>query len=1145
MTTTTPNTVVSLPQASAAVRARLEAIVARACSSMASRHRDAAALAIELRSVVATLEALARSRAASVHVEHERRARILDPMIEAPPAGQSNPGTLLNARYGVVGFIDELRDDELARLDAWCDGAASTDVWLLHGDGGTGKTRLLIELARRRRERRPRAADRRNWIAGFLPEHLPIAEACPATGSDEIELLIDSPQPTLVVVDSAESRGNLRQLLERVAKRARRADERARHGEEVAPLRVVLLARNAGDWWTSLTGRDELKDLLSAREPRALRPLPRDGPVRQRTFELALRDFRAHDESGRSTPAAAPRSATDATTAPIELGDVRFGRPLYVHMAALARLRGLPVDADTLLDTIVEHEQQMWLAHFRDEHRDRSNRREDAFKAKAARTVAAIVLRGGVPDESTARALNARVGGPSHETFVQFLRDLYSGRTTRPGDRGDERRADFIAGLEPDLLGEALTARTLRAASPAAYLEAVFDGAGIDAIAHGFTVLGRIALRGEARAQEWMRQLLDADLPGRALAALLATKTLAGETAFSPTADLLTEAIMARGTPALAASLTDELPLALDSVALNRLAVWVSEQLVHAVASPTTDPERRLRADRLRVLGLRLGRVRRLEDGLAATQQAVEAYRELVRDREPPEELLADLAMSLNNLGMSLGHLGRHDEARVALEEAVDLFRELASKAPAPIRPGLPMSLANLGQVLKELGRLQDALRPAREAVELFDALAETQPRSFLPNSATSMLVVAGALFALGRLDESWSAAERAIAVYRELAKERPDEFLRRLATGLAHGSAIQTKRGRHHEALSLGMEAVVALRALTEVHRDMFLADLAGGLVNVGVALNTFGRHDEALAALREAAEQFRELASDRPGPFRPILAKSLLTLGSELTEVGAKAEAQTVASDAVAILRALTATHREAFGADLAAGLSLLGVTLGDLGRREEARAASAEAVELLRDLSTTHRDALLPLLATCLTNLSVDLTELARHHEAFAVITEAVEIDRELARANPDAFLPELAVSVNNRGTTLRDLGRHEEAIVATSEAVALFRDLARQLPDGFLPRLSTSIHNLSSDLANLGRHREALRASEESVSISIPLARSRPAAFGDDLRKHTIGLKARLVGAGIEPTSSATFAEAVAVLDSLGLADGVAP
>ena len=57
---------------------------------------------------------------------------------------------LLRAEYGVVPFHEQRRP-EVDRLLAWCEADAQMAVRVVTGAGGTGKTRLMIELCKEAR----------------------------------------------------------------------------------------------------------------------------------------------------------------------------------------------------------------------------------------------------------------------------------------------------------------------------------------------------------------------------------------------------------------------------------------------------------------------------------------------------------------------------------------------------------------------------------------------------------------------------------------------------------------------------------------------------------------------------------------------------------------------------------------------------------------------------------------------------------------------------------------------------------------------------------------------------------------------------------------------------------------------------------
>lgn len=245
---------------------------------------------------------------------------ILSPNTWPPPSGADNPATLLNARYQRVPFFKAVRETEISLLEAWCGSKEPTGVRLFVGPGGVGKTRLMIHWTKLLRDR--------DWDAGFLSEQ---------TSDEDQALLLRVVRPTFVVVDYAESRPGLERFLRQVAFRPAAAQ---------TPLRIALVAREKADCWEALRKHDvEVARLLDGCPPQPLAPVPLQGPLRQEVFDHAFAAF-----------AKARNRPTPAGT--VDLEDERFGRMLYLHMAALAAVEGLSPAPDTLLKDILEHEQR-------------------------------------------------------------------------------------------------------------------------------------------------------------------------------------------------------------------------------------------------------------------------------------------------------------------------------------------------------------------------------------------------------------------------------------------------------------------------------------------------------------------------------------------------------------------------------------------------------------------------------------------------------------------------------------------------------------------------------------------------------------------------------------------------------------------
>jgi hypothetical protein len=211
----------------------------------------------------ASAECLIAFVRAHLPIEGDAEDKVLVPGTSPLPV-KRGPAALLNARHEVVGFVG--REALLDELRGWCEAEEHVRARLLHAPGGMGKTRLAIELCKQMRER--------GWRAGFVPK---------ALGVDRFAELIESEQPVLAAIDYAESRAQLRDLMElTAAQRGKRSNKR---------LRLILLARNADNWWTDLLSSDgPVKDLLSE-ESTALQTLANAGADRAAVFQQAVKAF--------------------------------------------------------------------------------------------------------------------------------------------------------------------------------------------------------------------------------------------------------------------------------------------------------------------------------------------------------------------------------------------------------------------------------------------------------------------------------------------------------------------------------------------------------------------------------------------------------------------------------------------------------------------------------------------------------------------------------------------------------------------------------------------------------------------------------------------------------------------------------------
>lgn len=854
----------------------------------------------------------------------------------APKVG--SPASLLRADSETVRFRG--RTHEMQQLLAWAAGSGF-GLRLMVGPGGQGKSRLGRELARHLRDQ--------GWLLAWLPEHV---------DESQYERLIGNQERTLLIVDYAETRPH---QVKRLILEARKHQGQA--------LRILLIARSAGEWWARL--RDDLA--YDASE------LTRDGLVvelaelessvegRKATFSEAVADLAAAFPG----PAIEP----NLVQPPNDLSHRRYGSVLTLQLAALVSLLqagpsalALPHDLPAE-GVLLEHERRYWrraALTFGVEL--------DVEIRDIAVTMAALC---GARDRDEALGLLSAVPGVSDQSYdlrlrtMKWLRDLYP--TTEDHCWGP---------LEPDRIAEFLIAAALRLEP--GLLPKVMAAASQDQVRRAITVLARasahqpdtadhmtLLLKGLPRlapiAVEVAPQSENPDSIVKSLMGLVKHNDCSADALISlgdsipdhtqVLAELAVEvwATIATGFEEPVAS-REHLPglaTALNNLS-NRLGVLgrhgdaldMAERALNAVQRYTdtgASEHPDLLAGVLHNLAAHLSRAGRISDALPVHRASVDAYRALAGH---DESYMPDLAMALHSFAIALAQLNFGAEAIVIGREAVDVYRDLAANRPVYL-PALATALSGLASRLAEDGQFAGAVSASQEAVAGLEPLADRNPDQHLPTLAAALNTLAIHLAQASRHAESFTTAEAAIAIYRQLSVNNPGAFIPRLAGALNNLGGHLASVGRHLEALSTSEEAVAAYRSLPEELLEENLLGLAQCLGNFGNRLAETGHAEASLSATRRTVEILVPFAEADPEAHAATLAHNRVNLAARFGALEQYDDGAYVAAAALPVLRQLADHHPERHEPMLATALAIYGSLLTKLEDFQSAVPLLIEAV------------------------------------------------------------------------------------------------------------------------------------------------------------------------------------------------------
>lgn len=747
---------------------------------------------------------------------------------------------LLRAEEALVPF-DPARQPDLDTLNSWLgDREWPNAVRLITGAGGLGKTRLALELCQQR------ATD--GWHTGFLDAQLEPREMKRAW-----EQLYAFNMPVLVVIDYAETRqpvllAFVKAILQQPGKH---------------PVRILLLARDGGEWWDNLPSKDpHCEALLSGYAttgPYTLSPLHPEEEGRRHAYRQALNAFA--DALGVSVPEVTP-----------ELAGEHFGRPLYLQMAALLALHGeRPTTAEGLTRALLNHERRYW-------NRLLANFVFSEPEQQAQQLLALTTLAGGFDTPRDAQIYwnktdATKLSPAEFSSLFKALVPLY------PGKQG-------LQAVRPDLLGEALVAQSLAGSDAARLLDAVLSSGSPQAIRrHTLTVLARLLDKHpdlhETAAEALARNF--AHCYQEILAVAVETSgdlPAAAEKAFER---------LQPAEKSQVAGLLEKLLLQ-ESIQLAGLACLVTAYLMQKsrqkFQKKQSSDNLAHYAGKLVNYSASLVWVGRNEQALDCSREACQLFQQLhilTPDRYDP-----DYALSLSNFAIRLNETGQNTEALEVALQSLEIRKRLAQKNQDRFEPGYANSLSSYSSCLGESGQYEEALEYSRQALGIRERLFNKDSIRFESDYAASLNNYAFRLTNNGQYEDAIKYTKLALEIRHRQTQLNADRY-EPLYAGSLDGYAIcLSNEGQHEKALEFSRHALEILQRLAHKNPGRFESEYAGSLSNYSNRLNDVGQFEAAVEYGHHSLEISQRLAEINPDRFEADYARSLNNYAIYLREIG-----------------------------------------------------------------------------------------------------------------------------------------------------------------------------------------------------------------------------------------------------------------
>ena len=716
---------------------------------------------------------------------------------------------LLSAKSTPVPFLD--RAEALTRLETWARSEERFAIHVLGGDGGSGKTRLGVELCRRLTTPSTHHQGAEVWQAGFLQN---IERSDNTSSSNDASSL-------LLVIDYAEARPEVVTEVINVALQAAEDPERRR-------VRIVFLVRrpsplsvthqSSNKWLDALRPQKSQNEGVNLILDEASTIILSDEGLsdreREELFEAAYRSF---TEPSESSP------ASDIIE---QLNDPMYSQPLLVTVDAFLNARPQSrtqqsCSPSELFEEVLCHEEHYWAEHWPSSlavNADRHHQTEGTatptdtqgnLNRKLARQAVAAATLTDIQDEEDAISLlNLLPANPGKNTkdLARWLRNCYP-----PHMNANGQPALWCEHLEPDRIGEHLVASAADDLVPLLRELLSPSRAGTSSL-RTWTALERAST--DPRLNEQVGRIINDVL-------VEVTQAVHAQTVNSQSPDLaagfakLVNAVRPHIDPNKAHEAQQTLS---DSGYFTALLEYELAQCSANILPPTDDSseiDRATYASRRLSLSRCLANIGRHDEALKAVREATKLYRTLAEHN--PGTYTPNLASSLNNLAGSQAENGQPHDALQTVHEATNLYRTLAKHNPAAYTPDLARSLNNLAIYLDGNGQPHKALQTAQEATNLYRTLAKHNPAAYTPDLAMCLINLAIRLADNGQHHEALQTAQEATNLYRTLAKHNPAAYTPALTRSLNTYANILERRGKTKEAARIRKERDQVLKRMKE----------------------------------------------------------------------------------------------------------------------------------------------------------------------------------------------------------------------------------------------------------------------------------------------------------------------------------------
>ncbi|MBE7170784.1 MAG: tetratricopeptide repeat protein [Williamsia sp.] len=384
-----------------------------------------------------------------------------------------------------------------------------------------------------------------------------------------------------------------------------------------------------------------------------------------------------------------------------------------------------------------------------------------------------------------------------------------------------------------------------------------------------------------------------------------------------------------------------------------------------------------------------------------------------------------------------LGWLTQYEKAIRYCVQAVEVYRQLIKDSLPIHEPWLADALNHLGTLYTSTHDFSRAEAALLEALEIRKRLAKNNPQTYERRVADVQNNLGNLYLRKNDFPKSEGSYLEALGIFRQLAKNNPQVYNADLADIQQNLGSFYTSQKDYVKAEAALLAALDLVKQLIKSNPQTYEPQLAAVLNNLGDLYRRETNFSKAESALLESLNIRKRLSKENPQTYKPETANTQNNLANVYSNQKKYSEAEASYLEALGIWTELAKENPQVYDPALSMAQFNLGIVYNNSKDYSKAEDSYLKALDILTRLDKNNA-RFIYYVAITKGNLGHVYIEKKDYTKAEALLQESIKTYTLLAKDNPKTYEPDIVLVQNDLGILYTLTNNYDRSLKVLHEA-----------------------------------------------------------------------------------------------------------